>query len=75
MSYVRRSSACSRSLTRGGFKLFLDTGKLGELTALRKKLKLPETPLSGADELKELIAIIRKRDEANKEEQEEEAGE
>ena len=55
--------------------MFLDTGKLGELTALRKKLKLPETPLSGADELKELIAIIRKRDEANKEGQEEEAGE
>ncbi|NIA10645.1 MAG: hypothetical protein GWP10_13190 [Nitrospiraceae bacterium] len=53
---------------KGGFKLFLDTGKLGEPTVMRKKLKLPEPPKSGADELKGLIAIINERNRGNQDE-------
>jgi len=55
---------------RGGLALFLDTGKLGEPTAMRKKLKLPEPQKSGADELRGLIEIIRERDNENKEDKE-----
>jgi len=46
---------------QGGLKMFMDTGKLGEPTAMRKKLKLPEPPKSGVDELKELFELIKKR--------------
>ncbi|MEA1864881.1 MAG: heterodisulfide reductase-related iron-sulfur binding cluster [Euryarchaeota archaeon] len=59
----------------GGFKLFLDTGKLGEPTAMRKKLKLPEPPKSGSDELKGLIAIIQERTRKNKRNEEDEGNE
>jgi len=53
---------------RDVLKLFLDTEKLGEPTAMRKKLQLPVPPQSGTDELKELIKIINK--EKNKDYQE-----
>ena len=53
---------------RDVLKLFLDTGKLGEPTAMRKKLQLPGPPQSGTDELKDLIRIINK--EKNKDYQE-----
>ncbi len=46
---------------KGGFKMFMDTGKLGEPTAMRKKLKLPELPKSGVDELKKMIELITER--------------
>jgi len=46
---------------KGGFKMFMDTGKLGEPTAMRKKLKLPELPKSGAEELKKIIELIEER--------------
>ena len=46
---------------QGGLKMFMDTGKLGEPTSMRKKLKLPEPPASGVDDLKELIVLIEKR--------------
>ncbi|MGP8322774.1 MAG: heterodisulfide reductase-related iron-sulfur binding cluster [Methanosarcinaceae archaeon] len=46
---------------KGGLKMFMDTGKLGEPTAMRKKLKLPELPKSGADELKKMIELITER--------------
>ena len=46
---------------KGGLKMFMDTGKLGEPTAMRKKLKLPEPPKSGVDELKDLLVLIEER--------------
>lgn len=46
---------------KGGLRMFMETGKLGEPTAIRKKLKLPAPPKSGADALKELIEVIKKR--------------
>ena len=49
---------------KGGLKMFMETGKLGEPTAIRKKLKLPEPPKSGADELRELMKVIKKRNES-----------
>jgi len=48
---------------KGGLQMFNDTGKLGEPTAMRKKLKLPEPPGSGADELRKLMTVIKKRNE------------
>lgn len=44
--------------------MFMDTGKLGEPTAMRKKLKLPKPPKSGADDLRELMKVIKKRKES-----------
>ncbi len=49
---------------KGGLRMFIDTGKLGEPTAMRKKLKLPEPPKSGADDLRELMKFIKKRNES-----------
>ncbi|CAD6491842.1 MAG: Cysteine-rich domain protein [Candidatus Argoarchaeum ethanivorans] len=46
---------------KGSLKMFLDTGKLGEPTTVRKRLKLSKPPQSGADELKKLIDTIKSR--------------
>lgn len=40
--------------------MFKKDGRLGEPTSVRKKLKLPEPPKSGAEELKKLLLIIEK---------------
>jgi heterodisulfide reductase subunit B/Pyruvate/2-oxoacid:ferredoxin oxidoreductase delta subunit len=40
--------------------MFLKTGALGEPTTVRKKLKLPEYPERGSDELKRIIEKIEK---------------
>lgn len=42
-----------------GVEMFIKAGKLGEPTSLRKKLKLPELPESGAEELKNLLDHIK----------------
>lgn len=39
----------------GSIKMLLDTGRLGEPTAMRKKLRLPELPPSGSEDLKKLL--------------------
>jgi CoB--CoM heterodisulfide reductase subunit B len=41
----------------GGIKILLETGRLGEPTAMRKKLKLPDLPESGSDDLKKLLQL------------------
>jgi CoB--CoM heterodisulfide reductase subunit B len=41
-------------------KMFRKEGRLGEPTSVRKKLKLPEPPKSGAEELKKLLLILEK---------------
>jgi CoB--CoM heterodisulfide reductase subunit B len=41
----------------GGIKMFLDTGRLGEPTTMRKKLKLPDPPKSGSKDLKKLLQL------------------
>jgi len=43
--------------------MFRKEGRLGEPTSMRKKLKLPEPPKSGAEELKKLLLIIEKGEE------------
>jgi len=53
----------------GGFnasiEMFKKSGRLGEPTSIRKKLKLPEPPESGAEELKKLLNYIIKKGEEN----------
>ncbi len=44
-------------------EMFKKDGRLGEPTSVRKKLKLPEPPKSGAEELKKLLLIIEKGEE------------
>ncbi len=41
----------------GGIKMLLETGRLGEPTAMRKKLKLPELPKSGSKDLRILLEL------------------
>jgi CoB--CoM heterodisulfide reductase subunit B len=41
-----------------GIEMFRKEGRLGEPTSLRRKLKLPEPPKSGVDELKKLLDCI-----------------
>jgi heterodisulfide reductase subunit C len=41
-------------------EMFKKDGRLGEPTSVRKKLKLPEPPKSGAEDLKKLLHIIQK---------------
>jgi CoB--CoM heterodisulfide reductase subunit B len=41
-------------------EMFRREGRLGEPTSVRKKLKLPEPPKSGAEELKKLLTLIEK---------------
>jgi len=64
-----KNLASERDIAPAGIKdvlkLFHDTGKLGEPTAMRKKLKLPEPPASGTDELKKLIEVIEKINKEN----------
>lgn len=43
--------------------MFRKEGRLGEPTSVRKKLKLPEPPKSGAEELKKLLLILEKGEE------------
>lgn len=43
--------------------MFRKEGRLGEPTSVRKKLKLPEPPKSGAEELMKLLLIIEKGEE------------
>ena len=40
-------------------EMFRKEGRLGEPTSVRKKLKLPEPPESGAEELKKLLLIVK----------------
>lgn len=40
-------------------EMFRKEGRLGEPTSVRKKLKLPEPPKSGAEELKKLLLTIK----------------
>jgi CoB--CoM heterodisulfide reductase subunit B len=44
-------------------EMFRKYGRLGEPTSVRKKLKLPEPPKSGAEELKKLLLIIENGEE------------
>ena len=44
-------------------EMFRKEGRLGEPTSVRKKLKLPEPPKSGAEELKKLLLILEKGEE------------
>jgi len=44
-------------------EMFRKDGRLGEPTSVRKKLKLPEPPKSGGEELKKLLLIIQKGEE------------
>jgi len=44
-------------------EMFRKDGRLGEPTSVRKKLKLPEPPRSGGEELKKLLLIIQKGEE------------
>jgi CoB--CoM heterodisulfide reductase subunit B len=44
-------------------KIFKKEGRLGEPTSLRKKLKLPEPPKSGGEDLKKLLLILQKGEE------------
>ena len=46
-------------------EMFKKDGRLGEPTSVRKKLKLPETPKSGAEELKKLLNQINQKGEEN----------
>lgn len=41
----------------GGIKMLLETGRLGEPTAMRKKLKLPDLPKSGSKDLRILLKL------------------
>lgn len=41
-------------------EMFKKDGRLGEPTSVRKKLKLPEPPKSGAEDLKKLLLTIQK---------------
>jgi len=45
--------------------MFKKDGRLGEPTSVRKKLKLPEPPKSGAEELKKLLNYINQKGEEN----------
>ena len=44
-------------------EMFRKDGRLGEPTSIRKKLKLPEPPQSGKEELKKLLILIQKGEE------------
>ena len=44
-------------------EMFKKEGRLGEPTSVRKKLKLPEPPKSGGEELKKLLLIIQQGEE------------
>ncbi len=44
-------------------EIFRKDGRLGEPTSVRKKLKLPEPPKSGGEELKKLLLMIQKGEE------------
>lgn len=44
-------------------EMFRKEGRLGEPTSVRKKLKLPEPPKSGGEELKKLLLMIQKGEE------------
>ncbi len=44
-------------------EMFRKEGRLGEPTSVRKKLKLPEPPKSGGEELKKLLLILQKGEE------------
>ncbi|MCX9011249.1 MAG: heterodisulfide reductase-related iron-sulfur binding cluster [Candidatus Methanoperedens sp.] len=44
-------------------EMFRKEGRLGEPTSVRKKLKLPEPPKSGTEELKKLLVLIEKGEE------------
>ncbi|MBN1134540.1 MAG: 4Fe-4S dicluster domain-containing protein [Methanosarcinaceae archaeon] len=46
---------------KGGLKMFMETGKLGEPTEIRNKLKLPKPPESGVEDFKKLIKEIKSR--------------
>ncbi|MCZ7405930.1 MAG: hypothetical protein O8C67_13525, partial [Candidatus Methanoperedens sp.] len=46
-------------------EMFKKDGRLGEPTSVRKKLKLPEPPKSGAEELKKLLNHINQKGEEN----------
>jgi CoB--CoM heterodisulfide reductase subunit B len=46
-------------------EMFKKDGRLGEPTSVRKKLKLPEPPKSGAEELKKLLNQINQKGEEN----------
>ena len=48
---------------RASIEMFKKEGRLGEPTSVRKKLKLPEPPKSGAEDLKKLLLIIQKGEE------------
>jgi len=45
-------------------EMFMKEGRLGEPTSVRKKLKLPEPPKSGGEELKKLLALAGEENEA-----------
>lgn len=47
----------------GSIEMFRKDGRLGQPTSLRKKLKLPEPPESGAEELKKLLDYINEKGE------------
>lgn len=44
-------------------EMFRKEGRLGEPSSVRKKLKLPEPPKSGTEELKKLLILIKKGEE------------
>ncbi len=44
-------------------EMFRKDGRLGEPTSVRKKLKLPEIPKSGGEELKKLLLILQQGEE------------
>ncbi|MCL7413168.1 MAG: heterodisulfide reductase-related iron-sulfur binding cluster [ANME-2 cluster archaeon] len=41
----------------GGIRMLLETGRLGEPTAMRKKLKIPELPKGGSNDLRILLEL------------------
>lgn len=45
-------------------EMFMKEGRLGEPTSVRKKLKLPEPPKSGGEELKKLLDLAGEENEA-----------
>ncbi len=44
-------------------EMFMKEGRLGEPTSVRKKLKLPEPPESGKEDLKKLLLFVQKGEE------------
>ncbi len=59
--------AIERGMGPKGFsasiEMFRKEGRLGEPTSVRKKLKLPEPPKSGGEELRKLLLMIQKGEE------------